>query len=147
MDPSNIIAGAALVVSIVSAIFSAYVVFRDKARLRTQSRILRHVNHDESEVRVIEAEAVNIGRRPIVLAQFEKRYDSGWIGTLIGEKGRGISLAEQERHEERLLPHEDGPDEELDLAFRDTTGRRHLVKNARPTLRKLYAQKCKNEEH
>ena len=147
MSTSDYISIAALIIAIVSVAFTGYVLFRDKARVKARCRLMKY---GRNECEALEVEAVNHGHRPIVLTQLEKRYKNGWVGTLLGEKGHGVKLEEQQRYQDRLAPYErvdeNGLHREIDLRFLDTAGKGYAVKDAHRNLEQLYETVIKYEE-
>ena len=46
---------------------------------------------------------INVGRRPTYITMFGSFLDNGsWVGSYLGEKGKGIRLEEHQKHEEKV---------------------------------------------
>ena len=100
----------------------------------------------------MEAEAINTGRRPIILTTmcFDGENGEGWRIAL-GEDSKGVRLNENEKftktieHSRQSSMLWGGPDENekaVDLWFEDTVGKRYHVKGAKKHLVRLL-----NERH
>src|SRR5207244_7930368 len=89
------IAEFALIVSLASFGVSAYVALRDRKRLRAKSTFYAaHEGRDS----LMHVEAVNVGRRPVILTMLGGYYDDGsWSGTYLTEDKSGVRLAENEK--------------------------------------------------
>lgn|SRR5690349_12700693 len=144
MANSEPIAVTALAISVTSLSLSAYVALRDRGRLRTKSTFYAANEHRPALIRV---EAVNVGRRPVLLRLFGGYYKNGsWSGTYIGNSTTGHRLAENEIFSEdiddvhhMLFDHESGTNI-VDLWFEDTLGRRYRVKGAKKHLQQFFKQ-------
>jgi hypothetical protein len=94
---SGCIAALALIVSLLSFGISLYFGLRDRVHLRAISKLYNLSG--EFGPAYIEVKVVNRGRRPAILTMFGGELDNGgYIGTYLGEKGRGIRLEENEYH-------------------------------------------------
>jgi hypothetical protein len=148
MTNSEIISTIALCVSGVSLGVSTFTSFRDRGRLKATSKYYP-ANEDEDGKwwrGHILVEAVNTGRRPIILTVFGGNYENeGWCGTYLEDK-KGVRLGENERFTEqvncnhRMLKHNSR--DAIDLWFEDTLGRRYRVKHAKKHLRSLLRNEC-----
>ena len=135
------IATLALIVSIAGASVSAYFGFRDRGRIKTESKVYP----DDPRLHVSIA---NAGRRPIILRMLVGMSSTGdsdnWIGTYLGDEKKGLRLAENERYDtilERediwcLLPEEEFPFR--NLFVEDSLGNRYEIKDARTNLQRLH---------
>jgi hypothetical protein len=137
MPVSNYISIAAILIALASFICSLYFGLRDRSRVKASCRLY---NDD----RMLTVQAVNHGRRPVVLIIFGGKYDSGQSsGTYLGEKSQGIRLGEHEKYEQELHsshPMVYRPEHDTwieDLWFEDTLGRRYRVKDAKRNLKRL----------
>jgi hypothetical protein len=140
---SIIVSIIALVVSFGSLSVSTYAALRDRARLRAKSIFSKWENRLAS----IKVEAVNVGRRPVILTKIVGYYKDGdSCATDIGEDKIGIRLQEHERFSEDIT---DGSSLDLlfhpisnatltDLWFEDTLGRQYRVKSAKKHLKLLF---------
>ena len=82
---------AAIVLSVCSFALSAYVAFRDRSRLKTESQAYQH--EQTGEYYSFYFKAVNAGRRPIVLTLIEGNYGNNHkCGTFINYENKGIRL-------------------------------------------------------
>ena len=140
---SIIVSIIALVISIGSLSVYTYVALRDRARLRAKSTFQNWEHRPAS----VEVEAVNIGRRPVILTTIAGHYEDGdWCFTVIGGEKTGIRLQEHERFSEDitdgsrldLLFHPISKARLTDLWFEDTLQRRYRVKNAKKHLKLLF---------
>lgn len=144
MTMSDYISLAALAISVLSFTTSAYFGLLDRVRIRAVSKVY---NADSGfGPAYIEVKVVNCGRRVAILTMFGGKLDNGsWIGTHIGESGKGIRLAENEYHVETInsadLQQYDPSDGDFreyeDFWFEDSLGRRHAVKHSRREIAKL----------
>jgi len=95
----------------------------------------------------MKVEAINMGRRPVILTRLGGYYADGhWSGIYIGKHNKGYQLGENEKFSEDItemhpmfFDHERGV-AIIDLWFEDTLGRRYRVKNARKHIRQLIKQ-------
>ncbi|MHB8519975.1 MAG: hypothetical protein ACYDH9_04385 [Limisphaerales bacterium] len=90
-------------------------------------------------------EAVNVGRRAVILTLFGGYYEDGrWRGTYIGDSNTGVRLGENERFTEdmddrhHMLFDCEAEVAVTDLWFEDTLGRRYRVKGARKHLQQFF---------
>jgi hypothetical protein len=142
MPSSETISEIALTISVMSLSFSAYVALRDRGRLHTKS--IFYAAH-EGRTTSMRVEAINIGRRPVILTHFGGYYEDGqWRGTYIGDHKTGVRLGESEKFSEdindlhhMLFDNETGS-AVTDLWFEDTLGRRYRVKGARNHLKQFF---------
>jgi hypothetical protein len=134
----------ALIVSLLSFSISLYFGLRDRVHLRATSKLYNLSG--EFGPAYIEVKVVNRGRRPAILTMFGGELDNGkWLGTYLGEKGRGIRLEENEYHIEKVsfsdLEQFDAVKEEVHeyirLWFEDSLGRRHPVKKSKRNIQLL----------
>jgi hypothetical protein len=140
---SIITSAFALLVSIGSLGVSACVALRDRARLLATSTFSQWTNRPAS----IKVEAVNAGRRPVILTKIVGRYEDGdWCATDIGEDKIGIRLQEHERFSEDIT---DGASLDMlfhpiskatltDLWLEDTLGHQYRVKKAKKHLKRFF---------
>jgi hypothetical protein len=144
MPSPETISTAALAISVTSLALSTYIALRDRGRLRTKSTFYAAHEDRPPSIRV---EAVNVGRRPVILTLFGGYYERGhWSGTYIGDHKAGVRLGEKERFSENidnlhhmLFDHDTGTPVS-DLWFEDTLGRRYRVKNAKKHLAQFFKQ-------
>jgi len=96
---------------------------------------------------MLRVEAINVGRRPIILTLFGGYYEDGhWRGTYIGDYKTGVRLGENEKFSEdiddlhhMIFDHEEGVTVS-DFWFEDTLGRRYPVKGAKKHLGQFFAR-------
>lgn len=138
MTISDYMATAALVVSFLSFGTSLYFGLRDRVNLKATSK-LYYASGDPRHTAYIEVKVVNQGRRVAILTMFGGILVNGeWIGTYIGDKGKGIRLEENEYHIEKVSqrelsqydPIEEDVNEYVELWFEDSLGRRHPVRDS-----------------
>jgi hypothetical protein len=95
----------------------------------------------------IKVEAVNAGRRPVILTKIVGYYKDGdWCAVDIREDKIGIRLQEHETFSEditdgaslNMLFHPISHATLTDLWFEDTLGRQYRVKNAKKQLKRLF---------
>lgn len=139
---SIVISIIALVVSISSLSLSAYLAFRDRGRIRTKST---YYPAHEDRGAILRIEAVNIGRRPVILTLFGGLYEnSHWNGVYIGETHIGHRLGENEKFTEDIdIRHHMLFDDKMESAvsefwFEDTQGRRYPVKDSKKHLKRFF---------
>ncbi len=140
MTTADILAIIALCVSGASLVLSICALLRERDRLRATSKFHpAHRGHPPS----IELEAVNEGRRPIVLVALVKDFADGSSTAMPLGEGSGIRLDEKEKFSEGLyitdpdfLCNEEGC-AATDLWFKDSVGRRYTIRNAREHLEQL----------
>jgi hypothetical protein len=145
MPSSETISVVALAISATSLSLSVYMALRDRGRLRTKS--IFYAAHDGRPASM-EVEAVNVGRRPVILRLVGGYYeDGGWNSQYIGDRKTGVRLEENERFSENIddlrymvIDHETGV-AVTDLWFEDTLGRRYRVKGAKKHLEQFFKQK------
>ena len=137
MTVSDYMAAAALVVSFLSFGTSLYFGLRDRVKLRATSKLYNVGGEFGSAY--IEVKVVNCGRRVAILTMFGGILANGeWIGTYIGDKGKGVRLEENDYHIEKVTYntlhefdyHEGELYEYVELLFEDSLGRRYPVKNS-----------------
>jgi len=95
----------------------------------------------------MEVEAVNVGRRPVVLRLVGGYYENGdWNGQNVGEGKTGVRLEENERYSENIddlrylvRDHETGGPV-TELWFEPTRGRRYRIKGAKKHLKQFFKQ-------
>jgi hypothetical protein len=150
MPSSETISVVALAISLGSMGLSAYVALRDRGHLRTRSTFYRA---NRGYLPGMEVEAVNVGRRPVILTRLIWLYGKeSWSFSHIGDVNTGLRLGENERFSERI---DDGHHmlfyEEpfisssltrkvTDLCFEDTLGRRYHIKGAKKHLVRFFKQ-------
>ena len=149
LTPTNWIAIAAMVISLVSLTFSSLSYFRDRPRLKITARWYRS---DETPG-YIEVKAVNVGRRPIYLTTLWGYIRSGGgSGSSFDYGGNGIKLGEHEFKVFRITHLRRGKDEfdasgcfdedqyDFDrMAIEDSTGKSHKMKQVDRCLAPLLA--------
>ena len=134
------ISGFALLASTGSLIVSGHVARRDRARLRAKSIFRKWVNIPAR----IEVEAVNVGRRPVILTRMVWHYgDASSTATPLGEDRTGIRLQEHEKFSESITDSEmlfdsNSGVELTHLVFEDTLGRQYRVKHLKKHLKRLF---------
>jgi hypothetical protein len=141
MHTSEILSIVALAVSVTSLGLSAYMASRDRGKLRTKSTFYAAY---EGRSPVMRVEAVNAGRRPVILTVLGGYYENGdWSGTYIRDDTAGVRLGENEKFSEEidrlhhmLFNHDTGA-AVTDLWFQDTLGRRYRVEGAKKHLKQL----------
>jgi hypothetical protein len=138
---SIVISGFALLASIGSLIVSGHVARRDRARLRAKSTFQEFVNAPAR----IEVEAVNVGRRPVILTRMVLHYgDVSSTTTRLGEDRTGLRLQEHEKFSENItadptmLIEPNSLTNLTDLRFEDTLGRQYRVKHVKKHLKRLF---------
>ena len=131
---------AALAVSIVSVVVSIYSSVRDRGRLKTGSVL--YASHEGAFEPAIHIEAVNVGRRPLIIRMWGGSDDKGeYAGTPIEEDSGGKRLGEHERvefvlHRGNLGFFYDGNTVDFtELWFEDTLGRRYMIKKSRDNIK------------
>jgi hypothetical protein len=100
-----------------------------------------HPEYDRAHLRI---RVLNRGRRIAVLTMFGGDLVSGgWQGEGLGEKGRGLHLAEHEFFERKFYREDvvatspDSESEYLELWFEDSIGKRHKVNKSRECIEQL----------
>jgi hypothetical protein len=143
MTRADTFSSFALAVSICSLGATIYFNLRDRPRVVAKSKFLPAWDGNPAKVNV---SVVNAGRRPVILRMWAgAESQSNWVGTFLGERGKGLALAEYERHEFSLEKPDlmaDTPDEDVpinDLWFEDTLERRYPVSDSAANLAKLWA--------
>lgn len=142
MPSSEIISAFAFAISVTSLGLSAYVALRDRGRVRAKSTFYAATEGRPASMRV---EAVNIGRRPVILTLFGGYYENGcWSAVHIGDYKRGVRLEENERFRENIdglhhmLFYPETGAAVTDLWFEDTLGRRYRVRGAKKNLKRFF---------
>lgn len=140
----------AIVLSVCSFALSAYVAFRDRSRLKTESHAYLH--EQTGEYYSFYFKAINAGRRPLVLTLIEGSYENNHkCGILINYENKGIRLAEGEFYEHQFEIH-DGimvcdPQRYgkffnlVDLSVVDSASRKYRIKDAKENIQLLWASK------
>lgn len=141
---------AAIVLSVCSFGLSAYVAFRDRSRLKTESHAYQH--EQTGEYYSLYFKVVNAGRRPIVLTLIEGSYENNHkCGTFINYENKGIKLEEGEFYEHRFGKHDgimvcdpQGVGDSfnlVDLSVVDSANRKYRIKNAKENVQLLWSSK------
>lgn len=143
-----IIAAFALFVAIASFILSLFAFRKDNERLAARSWF--YPAH-EGMPRHIKVEAVNKGRRPIILTALGANYEDGnWRNMCLGHPDRGIQLNEKERHSWDmedigfLIFDAESSSAAVEFWFEDTIGKRYGVKGSKRHLESYFQQKGDN---
>jgi hypothetical protein len=136
MDKSDIVIG----VSIVGLALTAIKVYRDRSCVKAKSKFYPALDEIPPRIRV---EAVNTGRRPLILNVLGGKYEDGSLMNFkIGKDGQGIQLGENEPCsvviERHLLTFGENCSALGDLWLEDTTGRRYSVKGAKRHLEMIF---------
>ena len=134
----------ALVVSAASLSVSAYVAFRDRARLKLISKFHEASEWGPSRIHVT---VLNQGRRIAILRLIVGLDSDGdWSGQFIEHEKGGRRLAEHERYEfdvkkdDTIDFNRDGPEFVYEtLWVEDSLGVRHQVPNSRELIKKLWS--------
>lgn len=147
MTAPIIIASIALFVSFTSLGVSAFVALRDRGRLCAKSKLFEYEDGTAS----IQIEAVNKGRRPVILKLLTFEYEDGsQRNKCTGDYEKGMRLVEREPFLEqidrmhRMLLNEDAA-ALTDLWFVDSIGRKHRVKGAKKNLRLFFKHNAANQ--
>jgi hypothetical protein len=144
MTRAEVISSIALIVSIMSVVFSVYFGYRDRAHLKATSKF--YPGDPDYGPAWISVTIVNAGRRPVILRMWVGFGEKGeWVGTILGEGKSGLRLGEHERHEISLrrddlvgqMPPPSDDIEFQDLWVEDSLGRRHAIKDAKKNVRLL----------
>lgn len=121
-------------ISLVSLLWSIHTGRRDRAQLRAWCTYYG--------AGYIELQAVNVGRRPIVLTSLVTLYCGGsWSAHSLGTDG--VRLDEGEQFSEVLKPGDnytvsnDDGEATVDLRFEDSAQRRYRIKHAKKCLEQL----------
>lgn len=128
-------------ISVIALAVSGYVALRDRARLRAKSTFQKFVNFPVASIKV---EAVNVGRRPVILTRMVWHYgDASSTATPLGEDRTGIRLQEHEKFSENItdstmLMEPNSGASLTDLRFEDTLGRQYRVKHLKKHLKRLF---------
>lgn len=141
---SRILSIIALVVAIGSLGVSAYVAFRDRARLKLISKFYEASEWGPSKIRVT---VINQGRRVAILRLIGGSDSQGdWGGYFVEHEKGGRRLAEHERYEFDITKEDtvdfnrDGPELVYEtLWVEDSLEVRHSVPNSRELIKKLWA--------
>ena len=141
MTTSEIISSLALLVSLGSFSVSLYVARRDRVALTAEAKFYYPSERSAPSVGIVIA---NAGRRAVGLQMLVALTETdAWYGVGLGRQGEALILVEGQSHEvvwkkENLTK---GPTDEdwlfVDLEVEDTLGKRHPVRNAKPSLRLL----------
>lgn len=139
---SEYISFIALALSILSFITSFYFGFRDRMSVRAECEFFpSNPEYDRAHLRI---RVVNRGRRIAILPMFGGDLASGgWQGEGLGEKDKGLHLAEHERFERKFYREDvvavapDSESEYVELWFEDSIGKRHKVKKSREGIEQL----------
>jgi hypothetical protein len=147
MTAPIVIAIIALIVSFTSLGVSAFVALRDRGRLCVKSKFFSYEDGTAS----IQVEAVNKGRRPIILKRLTFEYEDGsQRNECVGDYEKGMRLGEHEAFSEqidrmhRMLLSEDSA-ALTDLWFVDSIGRKHRVKGTKKNLRLFFKHNAANQ--
>lgn len=135
---------AALFIAAASLGISAWVAFRDRARLKIISKFVAASDYGPS--RVI-ATMVNVGRRPVILRLIGGRGSDGkWSASFLEREKGGLRLAEHERYEHTFTKddtvsfHPEHEDFFLEaLWVEDSLGTRHSIPKSREYIKKLWS--------
>lgn len=133
-------ADIALLISGLSFVLSFYAIRRDNEKLKARSWFFPSYFNEDNQLNVmrrIRIEAVNSGRRPIILTFLGVKYDDGHEKSVYLEHPDGVHLNEKEKFTQddedlfsMLYDHENGS-AAVDMWFEDTLGKRHYIKGAK----------------
>jgi hypothetical protein len=134
----------AIVISVASLATSAYVAFRDRARLKIVSKFIAASEYGPSRITTT---MVNVGRRPVILRMIGGvEGKNTWSGTYIDHEAGGKRLGENERYDHTFSKEDivsfqpDGEDIVYDeLWVEDSLGIRHSIPKSREHIKKLLA--------
>jgi len=140
----NWIALAAIILGIANFVHTFYIGRRDKSKLMAKSLFIP--NYDFiGEDYIIQIEAVNAGRRPIVLTGLVILYDNREkLSVLLEPNTPSITLAENQKfriptnHLDAILGKNPKGLRAIKLWFKDTLGRLYAVRGAEMNLFKYY---------
>ena len=149
----NAIALSALVIACAGLGHSFFIGQRDKEKLRARSRFFPKYK-DENDEKIHDArisiEAVNTGRRLIILTGLGASYDDNNSRTMyLGKHPDGIELKEKQRYPvdssdvDFLIVDMQSGAGAIDFWFEDSLGNKHRVKGAKRHLL-MYFQSQKN---
>jgi hypothetical protein len=146
----NCIALAALVLSAISICISSYVAYRDRENLKVRAVFYPNENENFKAPPKLKIEAVNSGRRPIILTAIGVDYpDRKYTAMSIGKETGGITLSEKQNYicdmdeVEFVRISVKDTQRPINLWVRDTMGVRHYAKGAKKGLRLFYQSKAK----
>lgn len=142
MTTTDIIASLALVVSLVSLVASYRTAQLDSVKLRAWCTFRAVDEYNEHPY--ITVSIVNEGRRTAILRILGGDYAGGASGTYLdGEKGMRLGESEiYEKHMGFAELSQNGPeneDEFTNLWFKDSLGKKHVVKGSEDAIRKYKA--------
>ncbi len=138
---------AALVISSISLVISAYFGARDRYKLATSSNFHPIDEHGPAQMTI---KVVNVGRRLVILKLFGGHDNEGhWSGEILGNDGKGLYLKENEVFERTIHwddlqimdPYSDSISSYKTLWVEDTRGHRHKIRKSRQNIRKLLESK------
>jgi hypothetical protein len=144
MKVSLYLSAFAILISLISLVWSIHIGRRDRGRIKATSKLLKSV----SRSLYLEVRAVNHGRRPVILTMLITDFANGssFGSYLIPEEK--CRLEEGEFFEQAIkagdnytISHEGV--EAINFWFEDTLGNRYKVKNAKKHLKVLLGQKVK----
>ncbi len=141
MEPSLYLSAFALLISLISLAWSIHIGNRDKAKLKVSSKIY----YQDSGYPYIELNAVNHGRRPVILTILRARYADGTsVGRYLDKDGK--RLGESESFKQNITiddgftvycDDEGDVKEAVDFCLEDTHGRLYRVQNVKRHLQEL----------
>ena len=143
MDKSDVAIG----ISIASLALSAFKDFRDRSCLKAKSKFNPAYDGMPTLVRV---EAVNVGRRPLVLAALGGKYaDGNLVNINIGRDGQGVQLLENGSFsmaiEHQLFFFGETCSPLKKLWLKDTSGKRYGIKGVKRHL-EMYFNSVKSNQ-
>ena len=129
MDKSDIVLG----ISIIGVALAAIKVYRDRSCVKAKSKFYPACSEMPPHILV---EAVNTGRRPLILNVLGGKYiDGNLMNFKLGKDGQGIQLGENEPcsvvFEQHLFNFGKHCSALGDLWLEDTTGRHYSIKGAK----------------
>lgn len=146
MTLSDIIAGIAVFISLISLSISLFVVWRDRVNIVATSNFLPKAPPEfgEADAHLV-VKIVNLGRRPAILRLLWLEMDHGNHGRYLGESEQGLRLEENEFHEEtlyktQLMEWDDSRGEMstcISLSIEDSLGKKHPVKDSYQNIKEL----------
>ena len=148
MNTTDKIAMAALIFSLISLGWQIFAWWKDRTKISTRSSF--YTGNGVAPERYLPSLFVSIavdGPRAVVLRLLCLRFEDGqWSGTYIGDTKTGTRLSDG-GHFEMTMSGEDlstsddrGYFDAVEIFFKDSLGREHVVKNSRENLIKVRAE-------
>lgn len=125
----------------IAAIVSLYLHFQDRPSLKIISKFVPGSGYGAAYIAV---SIINAGKRPLIVRMWGGNGENGnWVGEFLGEKKKGLRLAEKERHDMALKKDDmfaTTPGDKVifnELWIEDSLGKRHAVPNSKEYVSKL----------